>query len=102
LLPNTPKNSLNFFTEYRLGGGFEIGGGGEYESARLAQNTPPLRGVPGYWTFDLMGKYDISEKWSLQLNVTNLLDKVYYEQIHPLHVVPGAGRTALITLNFRM
>ena len=45
-LPNTPKNSLNFFTEYRLGGGFEIGGGGQYESSRLAQNTPPLRTVP--------------------------------------------------------
>jgi catecholate siderophore receptor len=101
-LPNTPRNSLSLFTEYRLGGGFEIGGGGEYESARLAQNTAPLRGVPGYWTFDLMGKYDISEKWSLQLNVTNLLDTVYYGQIHPFHVVPGAGRTGLLTLNFRM
>ena len=101
-LPNTPKNSLNFFTEYRLGGGFEIGGGGQYESSRLAQNTPPLRKVPGYWTFDLMGKYEFSEKYSLQLNVTNLLNRVYYEQIHPFHVVPGAGRTALLTLNWTM
>ena len=102
LLPNTPKNSLNFFTEYRLGGGFEIGGGGQYESARLAQNTPPLRGVPGYWTFDLMGKYDISEKWSLQLNVTNLLDKVYYEQFILSMWCRAQDERALLTLNFRM
>ena len=101
-LPNTPRNSFNFFTEYRLGGGFEVGGGGQYESSRLAQNTPPLRGVPGYWTFDAMGRYDFSEKWSLQLNVTNLLNAVYYDQIHPFHVVPGAGRSALLTLNWRM
>ena len=49
-----------------------------------------------------MGKYVISEKWSLQLNVTNLLNTVYYDQIHPFHVVPGVGRTALLTLNWMM
>ena len=100
LLPNTPKNSLDFFSEYRLAGGFEIGAGGEYESSRLAQNTPPLRAVPGYWTFDAMGKYDVNDSWSVQLNVTNLLNTYYYDQIHPFHVVPGAGRTALLSLSF--
>ena len=100
-LAQTPKHSLSFFTEYRLGGGFEIGGGGQFVGSRLAQNTAPLKAVPGYWTFDLMGKYDISEKMSLQLNVNNIFDKYYYEGIHPFHVVPGAGRTALLTLNFR-
>ena len=100
-LPNTPEHSLSFFTEYRLGGGFEIGGGGQYISSRLAQNTAPLRAVPGYWTFDAMAKYDISEKMSLQLNVINVFDKYYYDALHNFHVVPGAGRTALLTLNFR-
>ena len=101
LLPNTPKNSLSFFSEYRLGGGFEIGGGGQFVSSRLAQNTAPLRQVPGYWTFDAMAKYDISETMSLQLNVNNILNKYYYDQIHPFHVVPGEGRVALLALNFR-
>jgi catecholate siderophore receptor len=101
LLPNTPENSLSFFTEYRLGGGFEIGGGGQYVSSRLAQNTAPLRAVPSYWTFDAMAKYDVSEKISLQLNVNNIFDKYYYDALHPFHVVPGAGRTALLSLNFR-
>ncbi|HXJ00735.1 MAG TPA: TonB-dependent siderophore receptor [Micropepsaceae bacterium] len=100
-LANTPKNSLSFFSEYRLGGGFEIGAGGQYVSSRLAQNTAPLRAVPGYWTFDAMAKYDLSETLSLQLNVNNIFDKYYYDAIHPFHVVPGAGRTALLTLNFR-
>jgi catecholate siderophore receptor len=99
-LPNTPKNSLTFFTEYKLGNGFEIGGGGQYTSSRLAQNTPPLREVPGYWTFDAMGKYDLSERLSLQLNVNNIFDKYYYGALHNFHVVPGAGRTALLTINF--
>lgn len=100
LLPNTPKNSIDFFSEYRLGGGFEIGGGGQYISSRLAQNVAPLLSVPGYWSFDVMGKYDVTTKWSVQLNVTNLLNAYYYDQIHPFHVVPGAGRTALLSLLF--
>jgi catecholate siderophore receptor len=100
-LPQTPKNSFSIFTEYNLGGGFEIGGGGTMVSSRLAQNTAPLKSVPGYWTFDIMGKYDISEKMSLQLNVNNIFDKYYFEGLHPWHIIPGAGRTALLTLNFR-
>ncbi len=99
-LIQTPRNSFSFFTEYKLGGGFEVGAGGQYTSSRLAQNTAPIRGVPGYWTFDAMGKYDISEKLSLQLNVNNIFDKYYYDALHNFHVVPGAGRTALLTLNF--
>jgi catecholate siderophore receptor len=100
-LPNTPKNTASFFTEYKLGGGFEVGGGGQYTSGRLAQNTAPLKAVPGYWTFDAMAKYDVSERLSLQLNVNNIFDKYYYDALHPFHVIPGAGRTALLSLNFR-
>jgi catecholate siderophore receptor len=37
----------------------------------------------------------------VQLNVNNVFDKYYYQQLHPFHVVPGAGRTVLLTLNFR-
>jgi catecholate siderophore receptor len=100
-LPNTPKHSFSFFTEYNLGNGFEVGGGGQYVSSRLAQNTAPLKAVPGYWTFDVMAKYDLSDRMSVQLNVNNIFDKYYYEALHPWHVVPGAARTALLSLNFR-
>jgi len=101
-LPNTPEHSLSLFTEYRLGGGFEIGGGTQCVSMRLAQNVAPLRAVPGYWIFDAMVKYDVSERMSLQLNVTNLFDKYYYDALHNFHVVPGAGRTALLSLNYSL
>jgi len=47
-----------------------------------------------------MGKYDISERLSLQMNVNNIFDEFYYDALHNFHVVPGAGRTALLTLNF--
>jgi len=99
-LTNAPKNAFTFFSEYRLGGGFEVGGGGQYVSSRLAKNTSPILKAPGYWTFDAMAKYDLSAKMSLQLNVNNIFDKYYFDQLHPFHVVPGPGRTALLSLNF--
>jgi catecholate siderophore receptor len=101
-LPNVPRDTFTFFTEYRIAGTpFEIGGGGQFVSDRLAQNTAPLRAVPSYWSFDVMAKYDISQKMSLQLNVNNIFDELYYDGLHNFHVVPAAGRTALLTLNFR-
>jgi catecholate siderophore receptor len=100
-LVNTPKHSFTMFTEYRFGPMFELGGGATYKSSRLAQNIPPIKEVPAYWTFDLMAKYFFSDRWTLQLNVNNVFDKYYYEQLHPFHVVPGAGRVFLLTLNFQ-
>jgi catecholate siderophore receptor len=100
-LINAPKHSIAMFTEYRFTESFELGGGLNYQSSRLAQNVPPIKKVPGYWTVDLMAKYFFSDRWSLQLNVNNVFDKYYYQQLHPFHVVPGAGRTVLLTLNFQ-
>ena len=100
-LINTPKNAFTFFTEYRFSPRFELGAGGQFASSRQAQNVPPIKKVPGYWTFDAMAKYEVTEKISLQLNVNNIFDKYYYDQLHPFHVVPGQGRVALLTLNFK-
>ena len=97
---NTPKHSFSFFTDYRIVDEFEVGIGGQYVSSRYASNTAPIKKVEGYWSFDVMAKYDISERMYLQLNVNNILDEYYYDQLHPFHVVPGAGRTALLSMNF--
>ena len=99
-LVQTPKNSFTFFTEYRLTEKLEFGVGGTHISSRYATNTAPIKIVPGYWTFDAMAKYDFTERMSLQLNVNNIFDEYYYDAVHNFHVVPGAGRTALLTLNF--
>ena len=100
-LINAPKHSVAMFTEYRFSQEFEIGGGLNYQSSRYAQNVPPVKTVPGYFTADLMAKYFFGDRWSVQLNVNNVFDKFYYQQIHPFHVVPGAGRTFLVTLSFQ-
>ncbi len=100
-LINTPEHSITFFTEYIFPFGLGIGGGARYQSERLAQNaSTPVRRADGFWTFEVMAKYIFNEHIQMQLNAYNLTDEYYLEQLHPWHVVPGAGRSAQLSIKF--
>ncbi|HUZ05343.1 MAG TPA: TonB-dependent receptor, partial [Acidobacteriaceae bacterium] len=104
-LNNVPENLFNLWTEYRLPRGFEVGGGGNFVGRRTA-NTATLtsttipESAPGYWAFNAMGKYEVTEHVALQVNVNNLIDGYYFDELHPGHVIPGAGTSALFGLKF--
>ncbi len=107
-LANVPKNTFSYWSDYRLPKRFEIGVGANYESSRTASSTVPLdpttgliRQVPGYWVFNAMAGHPINEHLEVQVNVYNLADRYYYDGIHPAHIIPGAGRTALIDFKFK-
>jgi catecholate siderophore receptor len=100
-LANVPKNTFNLWTTYDVTRQVGVGGGINYVSSRVARNTAPFSTVPDYYTIDLMAKYSLTEHVEVQLNLTNLLDAYYIDQVHPAHIVPGAGRTALVTTNFK-
>ncbi len=109
-LANVPRNTFNFWSTYTLPWRkFEVKARAAISStsARRASTVPfdpttgLLKQVPGYWVFNTMAKYPLSERTSLQLNLNNLTNKYYYDQIHPAHIVPGAGFTALIGINFK-
>jgi catecholate siderophore receptor len=107
-LANVPRNTFNFWSTYRLPHHFEFGTGANYESSRTASSTVPLdpttglvREAPGYWVFNAMGSHPINEHVAIQVNVYNLANRFYYDELHPAHVVPGAGRSALIGFKFK-
>jgi catecholate siderophore receptor len=101
-LVNTPENSASLMTEYRVLPDVMIGVAATYLDERLAQNAgaSPLV-APGYTVVDGMAKYEFNDHASLQLNVFNLADEAYADQLHPFRSVPGAGRSALLTLGVR-
>ena len=43
----------------------------------------------------------MSDALGIQLNVTNLSNKYYYDGVHPGHVVPGPGRAGYLIMNYR-
>lgn len=60
-----------------------------------------MKQVPGYWVFSAMLKRPLTEKLELQANVNNVFNRFYIDLPHPSHLVPGAGASALIGVNFR-
>jgi catecholate siderophore receptor len=97
-LMNTPKHALTFWSVYQIQR-FEFGGGGRFVSSQYTQNVPPIKTVPQFWTFDVMAKYAFTQRVAAQVNVNNLTNRYYYDQLHFFHVVPGEGRTTLASVS---
>lgn len=100
-LMNTPKHAFTLWNVYQILPRFEVGGGSRFVSSQYTQNVPPIKTVPGFWTFDAMAKYAFTSNVALQLNGNNLTNRYYYDQLHFFHVVPGPGRTGLLSIQVR-
>jgi catecholate siderophore receptor len=101
-LTTTPLNSSALWSEYQVSPRAALGFGAVQASSRLGQDTPSSYEVaPGYVVLDAMAKYRLLPGTSLQLNLDNLANRVYYDQLHTFHVVPGAGFTVQLSLTVR-
>lgn len=99
-LANVPQHSATFWTTYDFLEKFQIGGGPTYVGSRYA-NADNTNRAPGYVRWDSTIAYNITPKIQLRLNALNLTNDHHYENTHPAHVLPGAGRTFIGTANFR-
>jgi catecholate siderophore receptor len=129
-LANVPRQTFNAFLTRTLVARIKAGLGGNYVASRSASSTVPyvpltygplttyltpagtpaqgyevlstgVKQVPGYWVFNAMVSRPVTDRIELQANVYNLLDRFYIDQPHPSHLIPGAGLSALIGVNFR-
>ena len=90
-LANAPRNTANLWTEYRLPRNWaEIGLGSNFVDSRTASSTVPndpitglIKQVPSYWVFNAMVKRKLNEHLDLQININNLANRDYYDQLHP-------------------
>jgi catecholate siderophore receptor len=96
---NTPKHSFSLWTTF-LVRRFEFGGGARFVGLRYGNNTN-TRFVEGYRVVDAMASYRLTETVALRLNVYNLTDAYYFERLTGGHVVPGPGRSAVLSTSFR-
>ncbi len=97
----TARHMGTFATSYDVTERFNIGANLIATGKRLGQNTPgSFLIAPAFTIVDLSAKYQIADGVIARLVVNNLFNEVYYEQLHPVHVIPGAGRTALASLQW--
>ncbi len=99
-LPNAPRNNITLWTSYELPHGLTIGGGTTYQSDAFA-NTQNTAYVPEFWKFDAMVSYKVDPKSTIQLNIYNITDVLYYAQYYAGHAVPGSGRSASLSYRYR-
>ena len=100
---NVPKHSFTGWTTYRLSKDWELGGGPTYVSNRYANQNDTVQ-VGSYVRWDTMLAYT-QPKYDVRLNLFNLTNKMYYDaliQSDGGRSVPGSGRTALLSVNYRM
>jgi catecholate siderophore receptor len=106
LIPNVARNAANVWVEYNITDPWEVGVGLNYLDRRLGNIVTPgvtPAVIPSYTVVSAMTSYRVNERLSLQLNVINLANTLYYDNIYYTsasenHVIPGAGRTFKLTL----
>ena len=77
---NAPKNLINLWTSYRIGGGLltglKIGGGFRFVDKRIPYSLEQLS-LPAYTVFDGMISYDIGKNATISLNLYNITNTEY-------------------------
>jgi catecholate siderophore receptor len=97
---NIPKHTATLWMTYDFLDKWQIGGGPTYVGQRYANNSNTNE-VDGYFRWDSTIAYQLTEKFSLRLNAENISNKNFYESVHPSHVIPGAGRTFILSGGFK-
>jgi catecholate siderophore receptor len=94
----TPRHSGTVWTTYRLSPQWRVGGGLTARSA----TRPYLASfyAPKFVTGDLMAEYTAGDV-AFKLNVTNVADKLYADQLYRGHYVPGKARTVQLTTSVK-
>jgi catecholate siderophore receptor len=105
-LQNVAKNALNVWTEYEFTEQWEAGVGGNWLDKRYADFGGTTT-VPGYVVWNAMVSYKVSKNFSLQLNGINLFNKLYwdapyYTSAAENHVLPGAGRSGMLSIRMTL
>lgn len=94
----TPRHSGTLWTTYRLSPSWRVGGGLTARSGTrpyLAQFY-----APKFVTADLMAEYSTGNL-SFKLNLTNVADKLYADQLYRGHYIPGKARTVQLTSSIK-
>ncbi|WP_439532158.1 TonB-dependent receptor [Polymorphobacter sp.] len=94
-----PRHSGSFSTSYDFTPEFNAGFNLVASASRVGQNTAASYLVAGgYVVADVSATWRPSRQVTVRLLVNNITNRLYYDQLHPVHVIPGAGRTALVSL----
>lgn len=85
----TPRHSASLWTTYRIGPMWRVGAGISYRGEQSPDGQRTLT-APAFTTMDAMVEYTASERAIVKLNVSNLGNEYYIDQLYRGFYVPGA------------
>ena len=102
----TPKQTGAMWISYQATPKLRFGGGlrGATENRPLAGTTGAAslsNSTPGYVVSDVMAEYKFTPDLYAQVNVTNVTNKLYGDQLYPGFAIAGMARTVLFTVGAR-
>jgi catecholate siderophore receptor len=96
-----PENMLSFWTRFQVTPYLGVGLGLTHQDESFINNSNSAS-LPSYTRVDAAVYYDVSESLSLQLNLDNLGDKLYFPNAHSTHqVTVGESINARFSINWR-
>ena len=96
-----PENMLSFWTTFQVTPYLGVGLGLTHQDESFINNSNSAS-LPSYTRVDAAVYYDVSESLSLQLNLDNLGDKLYFPNAHSTHqVTVGEPINARFSINWR-
>lgn len=102
-IDNTPEHTFSLWTTYQTPWKALLGFGAQFVDERTNQpnsaTAVPVT-VDDFWLLDAMIAYPVTKNIGVRLNFLNLTDEEYIEQLGGGQAVPGASRSAWLTLDF--
>ena len=95
-IDNVAQNTFSFWLDMAFGNRMDVGVGTRYVDERVVAGS---KRADDYWALDAMVRYEYSDFVTYKLNLTNLTDEVYFDQLHPWHVIPGHAFAAVFAVN---
>lgn len=93
----TPEHSASLWSTYRVAPMWRVGAGLNYRG----QQTPLINSAlttQAFTTVDAMVEHTVSDNTVLKLNVSNLSDKRYIDQVYSSFYIPGTPRRVELSL----
>jgi outer membrane receptor for ferric coprogen and ferric-rhodotorulic acid len=106
LLTEIPKETVKFFTTYKLPGAWSdlmLGGNLRWQGEIYTEGSGPNGenfNQGSLVLLDLMAKYALTSNVSLALNVNNVFDRAYYSGLSYSTGVYGAPRSLMATAKY--
>ncbi len=105
-IANIAHGQFNLLTTYDVTDALTLGAQANFMAERdLGTLAPNGNTLPSYWSFDLVGSYEINDATDLRFGVKNATDKLYYDTAYRsgepfTYVAPGREVWAALDLRF--